>query len=265
MGVEAAIIGGAIIGGGMSLIGSSRAAGAASDASRNATQAELQMYNQSRTDLAPYRERGYQALDMISQLYGLPSVQTGTAGAAPSYTPSGAGGITGFMQNLGNAARAGAGGSTAGRTYGTAPATRDLSAFYTSPNYEFVRDEGMKGITNLASARGGIGGQALRQGAQFAGNLASGEFNNYVNRLASIAGIGQTAVNTGVAAGSNTAGNLANIYTNAGNARASSYLAGAGGVNNAIQGGLQNWAFNNYLQNGAGSSIPYGWDAMMQG
>jgi len=129
-----------------------------------------------------------------------------------------------------------------------------MSRFETSPNYEFVRDEGLRGLENLGSARGGqLSGNALRGATAFSSNLASGEFNNYVTRLFGIAGLGQGAVNTGVQAGANTAGNLSQIYMNQGNARASAYMGAAGGVNNAIQGGLQNWAFNTYMNQGSNS------------
>lgn len=208
--VAAAIIGGAVIGAGASAYSANRAAGAASDASRRATDAELQMYNQSREDLAPYREAGTGALDMISQLYGIPGAD------------------------------------------GQAPAQRDLSSFYTSPNYEFVRSEGLRGVTNSRAAMGsGSGGNAIRGAERFAGNLASGEFQNYVDHLFAVAGMGSGATQVGVQAGQNTANSLANIYTNEGNARGSAYMSGAAGVNSSIQGGLQNWAFQNYLNSGA--------------
>jgi hypothetical protein len=171
------------------------------------------MYNQNRADLAPYREAGYGALGQIQQLYGL-----GTPGANGQ------------------------------------PAARDLSAFYASPNYQFVREQGIEGLTNRASAAGGqLSGNALRGITEFSGNLASGEFNNYVNRLFAVAGLGGQATQQGVQAGQNTANALTNIYTNQGNARASAYMAGAQGVNSAVQGGLSNWAFNTYLNNGSNS------------
>lgn len=123
-----------------------------------------------------------------------------------------------------------------------------MADFRTSPEYRFVREQGIEGLTNRASAAGGqLSGNALRGITQFSSGLASGEFNNYVNRLFGIAGLGSGAVNTGVAAGQATGNTLANIYTNQGNARASAYGAGAAGVNSAIQGGLQNWAFNTYM------------------
>jgi len=202
---------GAVIGAGIgavaSIVGSQGASHAAGSAGRLARDAEWQMYNQNREDLAPYRQAGYGALNEVQNLF------------------------------MGSAAeRAGA-----------------MSRFETSPDYQFRRDEGLRGIQNSAAAReGGLGSSALRRMTAFNSNLASGEFNNYVDRLFGIAGLGQGATNTGVAAGQNTANNISNIYQNQGNARASAYLTGAAGVNNAVQGGLQNWAFNTYMNQGRG-------------
>ncbi len=123
-----------------------------------------------------------------------------------------------------------------------------MSNFRTSPQYEFVRNEGLRGLENTGSARGGqLSGNALRGATQFTTGLASGEFNSYVDRLFGIAGLGSNATSQGVSNASHTGDTLAQIYTNQGNARASIYGNTAAGVNDAVQGGLQNWAFNNYL------------------
>jgi len=240
IGTAAAIIGGAVIGAGASMIGSRSAADATKDAAKRATNAELEMYNQSRTDLMPYREAGYNALDSINQLYGLPAAPRASSGITPTATGS-------TFDQFGNLVAE----ATPGPAAGTAPAARDLSGFYASPQYEFVRSEGLRGQENSAAARGGAySGNAIRGAEMFATNLASGEFQSYVDRLFSIAGLGGGATSQGVTSSQNTGNTLANIYTGAGNARATSYLAGAGGVNNALQGGLQNYMFNQYLQGG---------------
>ena len=265
----AAIIGGAIIGAGASMASGSRQAGAIRGSARTAAEAELQMYEQSRADLGPYRERGYQALDALSQLYGLGPT---AASASPTYQPTPGGGVSGILgrggiepSDLGTGVMS-SGGPAAepgSSPIGTGAATggRDLSAFYASPNYTFVRDEGLSGIGNSYAARGmGQSGPSARAAGSFASNLASGEFNNYVNRLASIAGIGQSATNTTANLGAGTASSLANIYTASGANRASTYGQVGAGVNSAIQGGLQNWLFNSYLNNQttSPSGAPFG-------
>jgi len=116
----------------------------------------------------------------------------------------------------------------------------DLSDFFTSPGFEFVRDEGTRDIENTFSARGS-GGNALRALAEFNSGLASNEFNNFFNRDLALAGIGSQGINTSAQAGLNTAANVSNNLIGAGNARAS----GIQGQNAALQGTLGNLLFAN--------------------
>jgi hypothetical protein len=106
---------------------------------------------------------------------------------------------------------------------------------------------------------------------------AYNQYQDYLNRVASLAGIGQTATTQGINLGQNYASNLGNLYTNQGNtlatltgqqgqAAANAAIArgqGAAGVaqawgnvsqgiNNAIQGGLQNYLTYNYWKNNPG-------------
>lgn len=62
---------GAGISGGIGLVGSALQSGATSAASDAATQAELQMYSQTREDLSPYREAGTASLTQQQNLLGL--------------------------------------------------------------------------------------------------------------------------------------------------------------------------------------------------
>lgn len=62
---------GAAVSGGLGLIGSVLSSNAVSDASDKATQAELQMYSQTREDLSPYREAGTGSLLQQQNLLGL--------------------------------------------------------------------------------------------------------------------------------------------------------------------------------------------------
>jgi hypothetical protein len=59
-----------------------------------------------------------------------------------------------------------------------------MSRFFTSPDYQFRQAEGQSAIDRGAAARGGaLSGNAIRGGVEYASNLASGEYGNYVNRL----------------------------------------------------------------------------------
>ena len=116
----------------------------------------------------------------------------------------------------------------------------DFSGFFTSPGFEFVREEGLRGIENRFSAQGGAqSGNALRRLAEFNTGLASQEFGNFFNRNLAQAGLGQAATTAGVQAGTNISGNIANALQRGGDVRASGVL----GINEALQGGLGNFLF----------------------
>lgn len=84
---------------------------------------------------------------------------------------------------------------------GTSGGNLDPNAtFWQSPDYQFRMSQGIKGTDAGAAARGMLDSGATRKAEiQYAGNLASGEFNSYAQRLAGLAGIGQQAVNTNAA------------------------------------------------------------------
>ena len=113
------------------------------------------------------------------------------------------------------------------------------------PSYSFRLAEGQKALDRQAAARGGlISGGALKAAQRYGQDVASTEFGNAYNRLAGLAGIGQTSTNNmGNAAGNfgTMAGN--NMMAGA-NARASGYVGGA----NALTGGMSN-AANIYQNN----------------
>lgn len=116
----------------------------------------------------------------------------------------------------------------------------DTSGFFTSPGFEFRREEGLRGIENRFSASSGaLSGNALRRLTEFNSGLASQEFGNFFERNARLAGLGGAATNAGVASGTAISGNISNALIGQGNARAS----GVQGVNDAIQGGLSNFLF----------------------
>jgi hypothetical protein len=96
--------------------------------------------------------------------------------------------------------------------------------FLKDPGYQFRMDEGEKAINRNFAARGLLGsgarGKAIQQYGQ---DYATGEFTNYWNRLAAIAGVGQTA-NQNTAQANQTLGAYGgNAIMAAGNARASGY------------------------------------------
>lgn len=115
---------------------------------------------------------------------------------------------------------------------------------YMDPSYKFRLGEGLKALDRQAAARGGlISGGALKAAQRYGQDFASQEFGNAYNRLAALAGVGQTsATNVGNAASAYGA-NAGNMMTSGAAARASGYVGGA----NALTGGLNQYL--NYTQN----------------
>jgi hypothetical protein len=163
---------------------------------------QQRQFDLTRGDLAPWRTTGGSALGQLASLYGL-----STVGPDGKTVP------------------------------GSAP---DMSKFFTSPDYQFRMKQGLAGVDAGAAAGGSLDSGATRKAEiGYAGNLASGEFGNYANRLAGIAGVGQTAVNTGAQLGQENTNQISQAYANMGNAQSSYYLGQGNMYANAL-GGLAN-------------------------
>ncbi|UOF80515.1 hypothetical protein [Caudoviricetes sp.] len=122
------------------------------------------------------------------------------------------------------------------------PSGPDMSGFFASPDYNFRRTEGQRGIEQSAAARGGaFSGNALKALNQYNSNLAAGEYGDYFNRLASMAGIGQTATNNQSAAAMNTGNNISEMLRSQADTRASGIMGSANSWSNALNSGLNNY------------------------
>lgn len=121
--------------------------------------------------------------------------------------------------------------------------TGDMADFNVSPDYNFRRTEGERDIGNSFAARGGaFSGNAMKALTQFNQNLAKGEYGDWWNRQAGLAGVGQAATSTGAAIGANSANAISQLLSNSGNARASGIIGG----NNALMGGLNDAIYGYY-------------------
>lgn len=243
----------ALAGIGTAILGS-RSAGRAADAQQAASEASVaeqrRQYDTALRLLEPQRNIGYQALGDLAALYGYstpgyqPASQLLAGSTAQGYGTFEPGTIPGAIGRTANGligrmiqGRAdAAGGAYPGAIPGQ-PAGQpgNMSRFFASPDYDFRRKEGERGIAASFAAKGG-GGRALQALAEYNSNLASGEYGNYVNRLFNMAGMGQTATNSAIGAGANYANNASQAQMAAGDARAS----GAIGQANAITGSLNN-------------------------
>lgn len=140
--------------------------------------------------------------------------------------------------------------------------TRKFGAadFEADPGYQFQLAEGEQAANRAAAARGGYNsGRTLKELMRYGQGLASTTYqdaynryntdqSNLYNRLAGIAGTGQTAATTLGNAGANYAANVGNTLTGGANAQAASRIAGANartsgymGAANAITGGINNY------------------------
>lgn len=174
----------------------------ASDAQRrasdDATQAILDMYYQTRDDLAPWRETGTGALRELGYMYGI--------------APFGEQATAEEMQ-----------------------ASRDR--FMETPGYDFRYDEGVRALDRSASSRGRLmSGGHERELTRYGQGIASAEFGDYANRLASLADIGQTTTTSTGAFGSSAAGAASQTIQDAGTARASGYTGATDQWTNMLEG-----------------------------
>lgn len=124
------------------------------------------------------------------------------------------------------------------------------------PGYEFRLAEGEKALQRQQSAGGTrYGGAALRAAARYGQDYSSNEFSNAVNRrnselgyLFSLAGFGQQGIATAGQAGAASAANSGNILMQNAANQGNAAMTGASAINNAIQGGIQNYYTQSLLR-----------------
>ena len=114
------------------------------------------------------------------------------------------------------------------------------------PGYGFRLGEGMKALERMQAARGNmLSGGAMKAGQRYAQDYASGEYGNAYNRLANIAGLGQTAGTQLGGAAQQFGQTAGNVMGQEANALAAGRIGRASAYGGAIQGGLN--AYSNYL------------------
>jgi hypothetical protein len=136
--------------------------------------------------------------------------------------------------------------------------TPNAAAVMGEPGYQFGLDQGRRWLESGGAARtNSLGGDAIRAGIKFnsdyagtryndAFNRAQTSFGNRWGRLASLAGIGQTATSQSQQAGQNYANNAGNIGMANANAQAAGTIARGNIYGNAVNslvsyGGRNNW------------------------
>ena len=272
---------GAAITAGASIYAGDKAAGASQRGTDASIGEQARQYDQTRADFAGQRSVGNSALGDIASIYGwAPPAQAGANERAnapmlvgDTELPAGTtfkevgkgwydvnfggqrigylrpGGSNGKFVNDTGADISSLWAQQAQTQQGTAqPGAPSMERFFTSPDYQFNLQQGQQAIDRSLAARGrALSGAGVKEGERFAAGVASGEFNNYMNRLFTAAGIGNAATQSTAAAGQNMANNNSAALLNNANNRASMYGQTAAGVNNAVQGGISNYMLQQYL------------------
>lgn len=174
-------------------------------AADNASAAQLTAAREAMALSAPWREKGVGALNKLSVLLGLEGQGDPEFGSL----------------------------------------TKQFQFTQDDPSYQFRMQQGLKALKNSYAGKGRfLSGSAMKGINDYAQGAASQEYaqafnrdlatrTNMFNRLASLAGTGQTASNT-----------MGDLKTQAGNAQAAGQIGSANAISNGITG-----AYNTYTQN----------------
>jgi hypothetical protein len=224
----------AIISALISANGAQSAAKTQANAANQATQAQLQMFNQTQANEAPYLAAGGNALQTLMQGEGL------TTG-----------------QNNANVAN------------GSLTAAFNPANLAQTPGYQFTMQQGLQALLDSQSATGGVGGgNTLKAITQYGQGLASTTYQQQLqdymaqqqqqfSQLQTLAGSGQNAAANLGALSANVGQSVGSNIIGAGNASA----AGTVGATNAATGAISNLSSNYLLSSllgGGSGGIPAG-------
>lgn len=188
---EVWVAAGAAVSAGAAIYSANKQAGAAKaagNASAQAAQASIdeqrREFDTNQQNQAPWLNTGKSALSVLAGMSGLKDDGSGMSGSSPDY-----------------------------------------SAFYNSPDYQFALQQGQGALDRDAAARGTLySGGHTADAISFGQGLASQQFGNFYNRMAGLAGVGQTTANNLGQQGMQMASNIGNLnMQNASNQMNSSY------------------------------------------
>lgn len=269
---------GNIAGGIMGSSAASDAANAQVQAAKNANALQKYMYDQNRQDSAPWRTQGASATNYIARLLGVPGAAENSVSdlelpvkpQLSDYVKSAAYNATTLpnsaAKNKNNAKGLDAY-NNAMTNYNNQMASYNAQVsaakqpidltdtLRSTPGYQFTLDQGTQAIDRNAAASGRLNSGATLKALQTYGEgVADQTYENYMNRLYSLAGLGQASTTSLGNLGANAANNMSANTMAAGNAQASGYINSANaingaisGVGNTINGGLQNYMLMKYL------------------
>lgn len=254
---------GSVLGGALSLgsalIGSAASKSAAktqAKSANSATRLQSEMFNQVRNDLSPYRsagEVGTNALLAYLGIGGAPSAPSLAEFQTPIYNKRGK--LKGYSTDTAAYDRA----VSEYRAkldsfneikdsgqYGSLLQEFTGDDLENDPGYQFGMNQGMQALDRSAAARGSLlSGATLKAAQRFGQDYAGTKFNEAFSRdnttktraanfLSSVAGMGQSAAAQTGAMGMQTASNIGNNVTGAGNALAAGQVGAANAWGNAL-------------------------------
>ena len=105
------------------------------------------------------------------------------------------------------------------------------------PGYQFALEQGTEAIGKSSVARGlGQSGQTLKDLTKYGTGLATSNFENYMDRLQGLSGVGERAVGKTANLGANATTQINRSRSEAGEARATGYQNKAAAWGGAIEG-----------------------------
>ena len=268
MGIDSAIA--SVAGGLVSASASKKAASAQLQASRESNAVQERIYEQNREDLTPWRQAGQGALAEMMFLNGIgPDPQASGRFVNPFANALSVEAFTDEAsaqgQQTGGIVSEGSDGVSppasgveryrvGGQVFDTRaaadeylsnnqpislanPATSGdrFARFRETPGYQFAKTEGLDALRQTAAANGQrLGGNTLRRAMEFQTGLSDQTYGQHYNRLASLAGTGQTATNTTANLGSQYAGAVGANNMAGARAQASGYMGQANAFNGTI-------------------------------
>jgi len=271
----AGAIGGAILSSKAQKKASKTAAQAQLDVTAQNNALAREQYAKNQAALAPWQQRGNAAGQAINALLGIGLPSSANDNTLPNSTVAGTpiyGGTTGYRPADGwvgfnpvkgpdygrNALLGDFGAPTGGHVSTQANDIRPAQT-YADPNqqyqdafsnyrnstgYNFRVNEGARALNAGFAGKGTLrSGAAMKAFGEFGQNIASGEFNNYLNSLFSVSNQGLSAANAQAGVGSNLVNAVTNNNNNAAGALGANALA-AGNANAQMWGAVGN-AFGN--------------------
>lgn len=230
---------GALGSAGVQAYGAKKASKAMVEGGDAATQTLYDMYYQSREDQGLWRAAGEWAL---MELLGEPKYALSKPDVLSRYEESSQLPIgsltTPIYKAMGETL--GEGGQSFAPSHTGAGVLTDPSKYTESPSYNWLLTEGVEALDKSAASRGRLRSSAQEDRImQFGQNLASTDYQNYLNNLFRLAGLGGSAASSMAATGTQYGSGIAQSHLYGGEARASGYINQANILGNLLSQGSE--------------------------